>query len=76
MTEMPNECWLTKHPRWAGCCCVCRYRVKDYDTSTWTQRGWACVGFLLCEGEPIISSGLPLHGCCELFERVKEVANA
>ena len=36
------------------------------------QRGWACVGFLMSEGEAVVFSDWSEHGMCELFSEPKE----
>lgn len=53
-------------------CGNCRFLVADHshpntDGGRVThQRGWVCVGFLMCEPENIVFSGWPEDGMCEL----------
>lgn len=67
-----SECWLTKHPEWAGCCCRCKYRLRLQDHDGFPAgrvlRGWVCIAFSQCEGEPVAYLGDFEHGLCELYE--------
>lgn len=79
---MKDECLLVKHPDMNMCCCKCKYHVEDHshpDTdglSILNRRGWACVGFLFCEGEAVVYSGWSEHGGCELFDAVAPMDHA
>ena len=73
--EMNDKCCLETHPKLGGCCCQCIYHVQDCSHpgtdggSIMKQRGWACVGFLMSEGEAVVFSNWPEHGMCELFSK-------
>lgn len=72
-------CWLVTHPEIKGCCCQCKFHLKDYQYAHtgehwWDKhRGWICVGF---QHEGAAFSGFAEHGMCEMFMERKEDANS
>lgn len=79
---MSDECVLISHPEFGGCCCVCKWHVPDFSDphtdggSSTHQRGWVCVGFLMCEPDGGVLSGWADHGLCELFRQMRPEAKS
>lgn len=64
-----------------ACCCTCRRHIPDYSHPITDgkriseQRGWVCMPLEFCAEEgPIVFSGWPKHGLCEMYEEKKHAS--